>query len=464
MSVALVTPSGTTLPARAYTSTRRLRGREARGVREVVDLRLPRQRRSEPGGSGGHRRRRAGGVCATTTAGCGRCRTSAGTGRRASSPARAAARRCCAAPITAGRTARTASSAAVPEARGFDNLDREAVQASPVPGRRAVRAGVRLHERRDRAAGRLLRRPARQARARLRLAELQAGPRDPDGVRPQLEGDRRQLPRGLPHPGRPPGPAAAARLQALPGHARQEPLLDRRPAFATSPRGTTRSGCTSGCFGRCRVPRGTARTPGRTCTCGRRPSSTSTPTRSTPGSCSRRAPPHRTEARVYHSWRRSIRDRLVRRVNWRFNGKVMDEDVELCDMVQLGLESRTYERGVLNRNERRCCTSTTCCARRCRASTSRETDPRDDRWLFLTPEVEREVPGLLEAVAAGARGRRAGADRRADPARHDARDWFAYLRDCRRRLERAAAGRRAGRGAAGGGAARAVPAGAGPAR
>ena len=29
----------------------------------------------------------------------------------------------------------------------------------------------------------------------------------------------------------------------------------------------------------------------------------------------------------------------------------MDEDVELCDMVQLGLESRTYERGVLNRNE-----------------------------------------------------------------------------------------------------------------
>jgi hypothetical protein len=29
----------------------------------------------------------------------------------------------------------------------------------------------------------------------------------------------------------------------------------------------------------------------------------------------------------------------------------MAEDVELCDAVQLGLESRTYERGVLNRNE-----------------------------------------------------------------------------------------------------------------
>jgi hypothetical protein len=29
----------------------------------------------------------------------------------------------------------------------------------------------------------------------------------------------------------------------------------------------------------------------------------------------------------------------------------MDEDVELCDGVQEGLESLTYERGVLNRNE-----------------------------------------------------------------------------------------------------------------
>jgi Rieske 2Fe-2S family protein len=60
----------------------------------------------------------------------------------------------------------------------------------------------------------------------------------------------------------------------------------------------------------------------------------------------------RTEARVYHSGNGSVRDWLVRKVNWRFNAKVMDEDVELCDMVQRGLESRTYERGVLNSNER----------------------------------------------------------------------------------------------------------------
>jgi len=59
----------------------------------------------------------------------------------------------------------------------------------------------------------------------------------------------------------------------------------------------------------------------------------------------------RTEARIYHSGSGALRDRLVRTINWRFNSKVMAEDVELCDAVQRGLESRTYERGVLNRNE-----------------------------------------------------------------------------------------------------------------
>jgi len=59
----------------------------------------------------------------------------------------------------------------------------------------------------------------------------------------------------------------------------------------------------------------------------------------------------KTEARIYHSGSGALRDRVTRAVNWRFNSKVMDEDVELCDRVQEGLESRTYERGVLNRNE-----------------------------------------------------------------------------------------------------------------
>jgi hypothetical protein len=62
----------------------------------------------------------------------------------------------------------------------------------------------------------------------------------------------------------------------------------------------------------------------------------------------------------------------------------------------------------------------------------------DDRWLFLTPEIEREVPGLIEAIGQG--------DATAEQGRIDdlirsgtiAR-WFAYLRDCRRRLENASA-------------------------
>jgi len=45
------------------------------------------------------------------------------------------------------------------------------------------------------------------------------------------------------------------------------------------------------------------------------------------------------------------RSRLVRRLNLRINAKVMDEDVFLCDGVQRGLGSLTYERGVLNDNE-----------------------------------------------------------------------------------------------------------------
>jgi Rieske 2Fe-2S family protein len=54
---------------------------------------------------------------------------------------------------------------------------------------------------------------------------------------------------------------------------------------------------------------------------------------------------------VYRPAEESARARLVRRTNWRLNSEVMDEDVELCDGVQEGLESLTYERGVLNRNE-----------------------------------------------------------------------------------------------------------------
>ena len=60
----------------------------------------------------------------------------------------------------------------------------------------------------------------------------------------------------------------------------------------------------------------------------------------------------------------------------------------------------------------------------------------DDRWLFLTPEIEREVPSLLAALGAGEADVEAG---RIERLIHDGQmqDWFDYLRDCRARLEHA---------------------------
>jgi len=61
----------------------------------------------------------------------------------------------------------------------------------------------------------------------------------------------------------------------------------------------------------------------------------------------------------------------------------------------------------------------------------------DDRWLFLTPEIEREVPLLLEAIG---QGYAALEQRRIDVLIRSGTitRWFVYLRDCRRRLEAAA--------------------------
>ena len=68
----------------------------------------------------------------------------------------------------------------------------------------------------------------------------------------------------------------------------------------------------------------------------------------------------------------------------------------------------------------------------------------DDRWLFLTPEVEREVPELLAALGQGDLEQER---RRIEAMIHSGtlEGWFAYLRDCRRRLEQAGDGERAAR-------------------
>ena len=55
---------------------------------------------------------------------------------------------------------------------------------------------------------------------------------------------------------------------------------------------------------------------------------------------------------VFTPEQESFTNRVARRINWRFNDTVMDEDKTLCAGVQQGLGARTYERGVLNRNER----------------------------------------------------------------------------------------------------------------
>jgi hypothetical protein len=69
---------------------------------------------------------------------------------------------------------------------------------------------------------------------------------------------------------------------------------------------------------------------------------------------------------------------------------------------------------------------------------------RAERWLFLTPEMERLAPGLIAALAPAA-GERTTVD--AEEARLDelvrwgsAVEWFAELRRCRTLLEAAARG------------------------
>jgi len=59
----------------------------------------------------------------------------------------------------------------------------------------------------------------------------------------------------------------------------------------------------------------------------------------------------RAESRVYVAPGESLRNRVVRRINWRLNSIVADEDSGLCAGVQRGLEALTYERGVLNSAE-----------------------------------------------------------------------------------------------------------------
>ena len=133
----------------------------------------------------------------------------------------------------------------------------------------------------------------------------------------------------------------------------------------------------------------------------------------------------------------------------------MDEDKTLCAGVQRGLGARTYERGVLNRNERAIAhyhdllREPRAGHRRPRRGVTlahrlHERGERRDRWRFLTPEVERLVPSLVAALAPSA-GLSVSADEleaRLDELVRDGTpdEWFAELRRCRTLLEAAVAG------------------------
>ena len=120
--------------------------------------------------------------------------------------------------------------AAVPEARGFPALDREARGACRRSAWSRWRGSCS-----SRWTPRCRRSPSGSATSAERLESLGIAGLQGRGparrrVPVQLEEPRRQLPRGLPHPRRPSRPPAHARLQALRAAARPPPRLDQRAA------------------------------------------------------------------------------------------------------------------------------------------------------------------------------------------------------------------------------------------
>ncbi len=155
------------------------------------------------------------------------------------------ARRRSAAATTAGPTGSTATLIGVPEGLAFgDDLDK--THARPAAGSRRgdVRPGVRQpRPRREPLADLVGDLPRRLERYRIPTLEPFA-PADGEPAG-QLEGGRRQLPRGLPHPDRPSRADADARLQALRRRGPRALRLVRGAAARRAERATGSSGCTA---------------------------------------------------------------------------------------------------------------------------------------------------------------------------------------------------------------------------
>ena len=252
--------------------------------------------------------------------------------------------------------------AAVPEARGFDNLDREAVKLPQFRvGELCGLVFVCMSEETEPLDSYFGDLPDKLAR--LRLAELQASPRHPNGYDHNWKVIADNYLEGYHIPVGHPGPAAAARLQALPGHGRQEPLLDRRAVPRQAVAELPGAAVPEAAAADAGLPRGPARAwtyvhlwpatfidiyPDQIDTWQLFPDGL------------RRT---RTEARVYHSGSNAIRDRLVRRINWRVQ---QQGDGRGRRAVRHGAAgpgvAHLRARRAQPQRERRCSPSTTCCA------------------------------------------------------------------------------------------------------
>ena len=242
--------------------------------------------------------------------------------------------------------------AAVPEARGFAALDREGVR---LPAFRVESLAGLVFVSLDADVPPLAEwfGDARERLESLGIARPQGRGPARRRVPVQLEEPRRQLPRGLPHPGRPSRACCAcsttsattrSSATATPGSARR---------CATSPRSCAASASTSGSCGRWTAYPADLH-------------GTWAYAHLFPGLFLDLYPdqydtwqmvplgPERTQtvSWVFTPEQEPFTNRIARRINWRFNDAVMDEDKTLCAGVQKGLGARTYERGVLNRNER----------------------------------------------------------------------------------------------------------------
>ncbi len=131
----------------------------------------------------------------------------------------------------------------VPEGLQFgERLDKSRARPDARAGRGAVRPRVRQPRPGRDAAGRARRRSAGAARALPAAVARVVLPGRRRAAR-QLEGGGRELPRGLPHPDRPPGTDADARLQALRHRAARALRVDRGAVAGQADRATGSSAC-----------------------------------------------------------------------------------------------------------------------------------------------------------------------------------------------------------------------------